>query len=229
MTCSADFKRSPRRLFLEWHSEASDSPSWETVMEVVSALRPHARRRGCPVLLLTVLRHPAEFYASFWKYHLSPALLAAPGGGSLEGWVGTHPNLQASILVAGVSHMGSQPLRRRYFGNPTGDAARTEAAFHGVRDTAVLHTLLGDFDIVGAPCPAPPCPARSPLRAAQRPPSAWTSCCSCSLGCWAVRGAPPALSFTRIGSSFVVCLGSYRAPPRPAAPHLPAPQSPPWA
>ena len=79
-----NFTQTPMRLILEWHAEAHLLPPWERALEaraentrprcllcthrgplrqVVSWLRYAASKRGCPVMLVTLLRQPVDLYA----------------------------------------------------------------------------------------------------------------------------------------------------------------------
>lgn len=134
---ATNFTHTPMRLIMEWHAEAHLLPPWERTVEVcgtpshcacfslsshkalcaqvVSWLRRAARRRGCPVMLMTLVRHPVDLYArrararcehhsashltrtacflvrSWYKYE---GMRIAKGQGLLD-WVADNPNLQA--------------------------------------------------------------------------------------------------------------------------------------
>lgn len=152
----SNFSATPRRLLLEWHAEAHLLPPWERAVEVrthlfshpspcslcaqvVSWLRRAAARRGCPVSLVTLLRHPVDIYPSWWRYE---GLRMTRGQGLLQ-WVADNPNIQSTTLMAGVSRPAALP-----FATQMHEGRFDRLSLWDPRDAAALRLLLAAFDVI---------------------------------------------------------------------------------
>lgn len=98
---------------IEYHVEADAPPAWETFVDTLNAVRPLAAHRRCPVILFTLLRAPAEAYASLWRYQ---ALGEQKGRQPLEAFVRARPNVQATELAAGLARAGGGLFQKSYYG-----------------------------------------------------------------------------------------------------------------